>query len=255
MLVTGAERGIGRDLAIGIAEAGADILINFYTSEEEAEKTSEMCRRTGGMVATEFGDVRHAGTGMQLIRRAVDAFGRIDGIVNNAGVHIYQALNAVTEGEWDRQLATNVKGPFFIAQSAAAYWRQNRIPGRIVNITSCGSIVPFPQSAAYNASKGALLMLTRQLALDLASDGIRVNAVAPGVIHTEINDALLRIPEHERAWSQAIPTGRTGKASDLLGTVVLLLSEAGAYITGQQFVIDGGWSIHPAWGVEPSGSA
>ena len=120
-----------------------------------------------------------------------------------------------------------------------------------MNITSTGAQIPFPCSAAYNSSKGGLLMLTRQLALELGPEGIRVNAIAPGVVHTQMNDFLLRQPKQNRAWSDSIPMKRVASPQDLIELTVFLSSKDSDYITGQHIAADGGWSLTVAWAVQP----
>src|SRR5262249_2612724 len=162
---------------------------------------------------------------------------------NNAGIHIYKSLKDFSPEEWDRTLATNLKGPFLVSQAAVALWRRKKSKGRIVNITSTGSQIPFPNSAAYNSSKGGLLMLTRQLALELGPEGIRVNAIAPGVVHTNMNDFLMRQPKQHKAWCDAVPMKRVAAPKDLVEAAVFLSSKESDYITGQQVAVDGGWSM------------
>jgi NAD(P)-dependent dehydrogenase (short-subunit alcohol dehydrogenase family) len=250
-IVTGAERGIGRGLAVGLARAKASLIVNYLKSKKDADETLRLVREAGARAVAIQGDMARAATASKLVAGAYRHFGRLDAVVNNAGVHRYQYLADVSEEDWDAQLSVNLKGPFLLCQKAIAEWRRKKIPGRIVNITSCGSERPFLGSAAYNASKFGLLGLTRQLALELAPEGIRVNAVAPGVVHTSINDALLSKPKFLKAWENAIPARRVALPQDLVGAVVFLCSEASEYVTGQQLVVDGGWGNNIAWGVPP----
>jgi glucose 1-dehydrogenase len=250
-IVTGAERGIGRGLAIGLARADARLVLNYYQSKTDVNETIRLVREAGSQAVAVKGDIAISSTSHQLVTTAYETFGRLDAIVNNAGIHRYKYLAEVKEEDWEAQLAVNLKGPFLLSQRAVDEWRLHKTPGRIVNITSCGALLPFPASAAYNASKFGLLGLTRQLALELAPEGIRVNAVAPGVVHTSINDELLRQPAYLRAWQKVIPAGRVAKPDDLVGAVIFLCSDASEYVTGQHSTVDGGWGINPAWGVSP----
>jgi len=250
-LVTGAERGIGRGLAVGLAQAQARLVLNYYRSKSEVNETIRLVREAGSEAVAVKGDIAIAATAQELVMTAYERFGRLDAIVNNAGIHRYKYLADVSEADWDAQLAVNLKGPFLLCQKAVGEWRRHKTSGRIVNITSCGAKLPFPASAAYNASKFGLLGLTQQLALELAPEGIRVNAVAPGVVHTSINDALLRQLVYRKAWQKVIPAGRVAEPDDLVGAVIFLCSDASEYITGQQLAVDGGWGINPPWGVSP----
>jgi glucose 1-dehydrogenase len=250
-IITGAERGIGRGLAIGLARADARLVLNYYQSKADVNETIRLVREAGSQAVAVKGDIAISSTSHQLVTTAYETFGRLDAVVNNAGIHRYKYLAEVKEEDWEAQLAVNLKGPFLLSQRAVDEWRLHKTPGRIVNITSCGAVLPFPASAAYNASKFGLLGLTRQLALELAPEGIRVNAVAPGVVHTSINDEFLRKPAYLRAWQKVIPAGRVAKPDDLVGAVVFLCSEASEYVTGQHLTVDGGWGINPAWGGSP----
>ena len=250
-LVTGAERGIGRALAVGLARAGASVLVNYFSSRAEADETVRVIVAAGGKAVAMRGDVGRIRDARRLVTAAEKRFGKLDILINNAGIHIFDRLKDVREKDWDRMLATNLKGPFLLSQAAVASMLRRRIRGRIVNITSCGATIPFPGSAGYNASKGGLLMLTRQLALELAPQGIRVNAVCPGVVHTAMNDFLLKQPDQHHAWSDAVPMKRVSVPTDLVELAVFLCSARSEYITGQNIAVDGGWSMTVGWAVKP----
>lgn len=249
--ITGAERGIGRGVAVRLARAGASIVLNYLEKKSDADETAGLVREEGSECVTVMGDIAMCQTAKKIVNTAYKAFGRLDAIVNNAGIHLFKRLENVTETDWDAQLAINLRGPFLLSQQAVKAWRRHKTAGRIVNITSCGSRTPFPNSAAYNASKYGLLGLTQQLALELAPENIRVNAVAPGVVHTSINDELLSKPEYHKAWRDKVPAGRIAEVDDVAGAVLFLCSDASEYITGQQLAVDGAWGINPAWAVAP----
>jgi NAD(P)-dependent dehydrogenase (short-subunit alcohol dehydrogenase family) len=251
VVITGAERGIGRGLAVGFAQAGAHLVINYHHSKSDADETVRLVRKACSDAVAVKGDIAAVATSERLVMTAYKSFGRLDAVVNNAGIHLFKYLADVTEADWDSQLSVNLRGPFFLIQKAVSQWRHRKTTGAIVNITSCGSVSPFPASAAYNSSKSGLLGLTRQLALELAPQGIRVNAVAPGVVHTSINDALLRQPVYREAWQNAIPARRIATPVDLVGAVVFLCSDASEYVTGQQLAVDGGWGMNLSWAVAP----
>lgn len=249
--ITGAERGIGRDVAIVFARAGARLVLNYLRVKSDINETVRLVHGAGAECVIVRGDISQRKTSKEIVISAYKAFGRLNAVVNNAGIHLYKRLEDISEMDWETQLAINLKGPFLLSQEAVKAWRHHKMRGRIVNITSCGSRMPFPCSAAYNASKYGLLGLTQQLALDLAPENIRVNAVAPGVVHTSINDQLLRQPAWLRAWESVVPAGMIGEAEDVAHAVLFLCSDASEYITGQQLAVDGAWSINPVWGVAP----
>jgi len=247
VLVTGSEQGIGRGLAVGLAQAGARVVVNYIWSGDRAAETAAQIKQTGSEAIIVCADVSKVADCHKLVQAGLKKWGRLDAVVNNAGRHIYKLLAEVTEDDWDTQFDANVKGAFLLSQQVVASWRKSKVRGCIVNITSCGSEQPFPGSAAYNASKGALLMLTRQLALELGPEGIRVNAIAPGVIRTPLSESFLSKEKGRQAWETCIPSRRIGNPGDLAGAAVFLCSNAADYVTGQQLCVDGGWNLNLAW--------
>lgn len=239
-LVTGGSRGIGRGLAIGLAEAGADVVILFRQAAGEADAVVARIREAGRRAFA----IQHDIANIDGIPAVVDAIhnevGPIDILINNAGVAFLEPFHRVSQKTWDLTMDVNVKGPFFLVQAVARGMIEYGRGGRIINISSTNGLQAEAHLAPYNASKGALEMLTKSLAIDLSPYKITVNSVAPGLIETEIGDDFQVSGGFWEYLLEHIPLGRMGKPEDCIGAVVLLAGEAGAYITGQTIVVDGG---------------
>jgi NAD(P)-dependent dehydrogenase (short-subunit alcohol dehydrogenase family) len=238
-LVTGGSRGLGLGIALALAHAGADVGL-VARSPDDLERAGELVRRTGRRVELLTADVADAEACAGAVREAAARFARLDVLVNAAGMNIRQPADTFTPGDFDRLMAVNLKGAFFASQAAAAIFKA-RGGGAILNVTSIASESALPNIALYAMSKGGLRQMTRALALEWAKDGIRVNAVAPGRFWTAMTDAVFADPALYESATGVIPLGRPGVPADLAGAAVLLCSEAGAYITGQTIVVDGGW--------------
>lgn len=239
-LVTGGSRGIGRGLALGLAAAGADVVITYRQASAAADEVVAAVRDLGRQAYSLCLDVADVGAIPAAVETIWSEAGPLDILVNNAGVAFLEAFHEVTVQSWDRTMNVNVRGPFFLAQQVALRMIPRRRGGRIINISSTNGFQAEAHLAAYNASKGALEMLTKSLAIDLSPYGITVNSVAPGLIRTEIGDDFQVAPGFWEYLQEHIPLGRMGTPEDCVGAVVLLASEAGAYITGQTIVVDGG---------------
>jgi NAD(P)-dependent dehydrogenase (short-subunit alcohol dehydrogenase family) len=241
VLVTGGSRGLGLGVALALAHAGADIGL-VARSRDDLERARGIVGRTGRRAEAIEADVADAEACAAAVEEAAVLFGRLDVLVNAAGMNLRQPATSFTPGDFDRLMSVNLKGAFFAAQAAAAIFR-TRGGGVILNVTSIASESALPNIALYAMSKGGMRQMTRALSLEWAKDGIRVNAVAPGRFWTAMTDAVFNDPMLYESATSVIPLGRPGVPSDLAGAAVLLCSPAGAYITGQTIVVDGGWLV------------
>jgi len=239
-LVTGASKGIGRALSIGLAEAGADVVL-AGRSHGELEDLAYQIRSGGRRALAVVTDMRHVTQIQAMVTRAVEEMGKVDVLVNNAGVSLVKKSTEVTEEEWDSLMEVNLKGVFFSCQAVGIKMIEQRY-GKIINISSTFGVVGHPQRAAYCASKGGVTLLTKALALEWAPLGINVNAIAPTIIRTPSREVRLQVPEILQQTLSRIPMGRIGEPEDVVGATVFLASSASDFITGTVLLVDGGWT-------------
>ncbi len=244
-VVTGASAGIGQAVAIGLAEAGADVVVNFRTdsSRKGAEVTRDRIDATGRRALLVEANMTDPAAIASLFEQTVAAFGGIDILVNNAGVGGKGQGVEQPADEWDHVLAVNLTAPFLCTQHAVRKMREQGRGGRIVNITSVHEEAPGHGSPAYTVSKGGLRNLTRVLALELAPENIRVLAVAPGMILTKMNAEASNDDHVLRDAEAQIPARRAGQPEDIANTVVFMVSDQASYVTGSTVFVDGGWML------------
>ncbi|HEX9023057.1 MAG TPA: glucose 1-dehydrogenase [Geobacteraceae bacterium] len=238
-IVTGARQGIGRAIALRLAASGAVTVVSDL-DPGGCEKVAAEIRAAGGAghclrldVSSEQ-DIRAAMAEMK------ERFRRIDILVNNAGIYIQQEIEAMATEDIDRVISVNLRGAILCAKYALPEMKKNRY-GKIVNIASIAGFVGFPASALHSATKGALVAVTRDLALNYAKYRINVNAIAPGIVETPMTAGLLQNSAEKRALLRHIPFGRIGTTADITNGVAFLVSDDSEYITGHTLVIDGGW--------------
>jgi NAD(P)-dependent dehydrogenase (short-subunit alcohol dehydrogenase family) len=241
VVVTGASKGIGRELTILLAETGAVVVPTVRTDADAARLASDAQSR-GLTVHPQQLDVRGVASITEAVSRIVAARGRIDVLVNNAGLGFARAAFDVTEADWDEMMAVNLRGAFFMSQAVARAMVAAGRGGRIVNISSQGGLVGLPDAAVYCASKGGLNMMTKTLALEWAKDAITVNAVAPTFIYTPGTAPILDEPAMRAAVLSKIPLGQFALTNDVAGAIIYLASDAGRMVTGTILVVDGGWT-------------
>ena len=241
-LITGARRGMGRAHALILAKYGAKVIVTDIDLDECQKVVEEIKKQGGDALALKL-DVTKKDEVVQVFQAAVKTFGRIDVLVNNAGIAEFQSFLEMTEEEWDKTLDINLKGQFLCAQAAAQEMKKQG-SGVIVNIASVAmgqQGIGFPNIAHYCASKGGIVAMTEALAVELASLNIRVNCVAPGLIDTPMVDSIKSNPTSLNGILNRIPLKRAGQSEEVSELVAFLASDDSSYITGSVVVIDGGW--------------
>jgi glucose 1-dehydrogenase len=239
-IVTGASSGIGRAIALALAEAGAAVTVNYNSGKERAAEVERAITGSGGQAISVQGDVGKVAELENLVARTVERFGRLDIMVNNAGVGGGGSVLEASEEDYDRVLATNLKSAFFGTQLAAKQMLAQGGGGRIINISSIHEDWPMPGDTPYCCAKGGMRMLTRNAGVELAPHGITVVGVGPGAISTPINQETLNDPKLRKLLEDHIPAGRVGEAAEVAGLVVWLASAQSAYVTATTYFIDGG---------------
>ena len=239
-VVTGGSRGIGRAVCVALAKQGCNVVVNYCHGEAPAAQTVALCKAEGVDAVAVQADVSTAEGCKKLFEEAVNAFGRVDVLVNNAGVTRDNLLLRMSEEDYDRVLDTNLKGAVFCCKAVARPMMRQRY-GRIVNLSSVVGLRGNAGQVNYSASKAGLIGLTKSLAKELASRGVTANAVAPGFIETDMTNAL---PEAARsAMAAGIPAGRPGLPEEVARAVAFFAREDAGYITGQVLCVDGGMAV------------
>ena len=239
-IVTGSASGIGQAIAVRFAREGAAVVVDYVGNPDAPSEVEKQISSFGGKTIAVAADVSKPGDVKNLIDRAVAAFGRLDIVVNNAGIEKKLDFVDYPLEELQKILAVNLVGPFLVSQAAARQMIKQEQGGRLINISSVHEDLPMPTNAAYCASKGGLRMLMRTIAVELAKDRITVNNIGPGAVFTPIDADVEAKPEMEKALMAEIPLNRWGKPDEIAGLAVFLASDEAAYITGSTYFIDGG---------------
>ena len=245
-IVTGGSGGIGQSICQRLAQEGAKIVVDYHTHSDDAEKIKAKIEQIGSEALIVQADLSKVEQINSLVQKSIDRFGKVDILVNSAGLEKRADFWDVTEADYDLVLNVNLKAVFFATQSVVKHFRATNNPGKIINISSVHEELPFPHFTSYCASKGGVKMITRNLAVELGPMGITINNVAPGAIATPINHDLLNNPELLKKVTQNIPLGSLGEPEDVSGLVAFLASDEARYITGSTFYVDGGllWNYH-----------
>lgn len=236
-IVTGASRGIGREIALLLASEGAKVAVNYSGSKDKADEVVQLIKDAGGDAFAIQADVSNPDSVKNMIDKTIESFGSIDILVNNAGITKDNLLMRMKEDEWDDVININLKGVFLCTKGVSRQMMRQRA-GKIVNVASVVGVVGNPGQANYVAAKAGVIGLTKTTAKELASRNINVNAVAPGFISTDMTDALNE--DMQKQLLAGIPLGKLGSPEDIAKTVLFLLSEDASYITGQTIHVDGG---------------
>lgn len=243
-VVTGGSLGIGAGIARRLAAEGAAVTLDYFSHRDAADAVAADIFRAGGKALVVQADVSQVADVQRLVAQAVSQFGRLDILINNAGVEQPTPFENVTEQQWDHQLAVDLKGVFFAVQAA---WRQFVAQGGggvIINVSSVHEELPMVGNSVYCAAKGGLRMLTRTLASEVARHNVRMVNIGPGAINTPINAATLDDPQKKAALINEIPLRRVGTPDDIANAVVWLASDQASYITGTTLFVDGGLMVY-----------
>lgn len=253
-LVTGAGSGIGRAIAVALGAAGADVVVNYVTREEDAAEVVAQIQAGGSRAIAVHADVSQESAVVAMFARAVEVFGTLDILVNNAGLQRDAPLTELSVADWDLVIDVNLKGQFLCAREAVRTFRRqgirpqvSRAAGKIICISSVHDVIPWAGHVNYAASKGGVAMLMKSIAQEVAPLGIRVNSVSPGAIRTPINREAWSTPEAYAALMTLIPSRRIGEPDDVARAAVWLASDDADYVTGATLYVDGGMTLYPGF--------
>jgi glucose 1-dehydrogenase len=243
-IVTGSDSGIGRAIAIQLAQEGATVVVNYAHAQAKAEEVLNTIEKNKGKALVIQADVSQYQQVVGLIQQTIEHFHRLDIMVNNAGMEVHNTFLDYTEQQFDRVIGVDLKGAFFGAQAAAREMVKSKTAGRIINVSSVHEDIAMPNNAPYCCAKGGVRMMTRTICLELAPYNITVNNIAPGAIHTPIDADVEADPEKMAALLKEIPLHRMGQPEEIAKLALFLASDAAAYMTGSTYVIDGGLSVN-----------
>jgi len=254
VLVTGGSSGIGQAIAVRFAEYGSHVAINYLTTPDEAAETEEQVqacvqkvRQKGVRDVLVQGDVSKENDVVRMVEQTVEELGSIDVLINNAGIQISRPSHELSQADFEKVLAVNLRGAFLCAREAIKRFLATGTPGVIINVSSVHQIIPKPDYLGYSVSKGGMQNLTRTLALEYAGHNIRVNGIGPGATITPINRAWIDDPVKKEQVESHIPLARAGTADEMGGVACFLASDDAAYITGQTIFVDGGLTLYPSF--------
>lgn len=253
-VVTGASSGIGKAVAIALAQAGAKVAINYRSGGDKARSVVQEIKEAGGVAIAVQADVSKEEEVKEMFREAVEAFGSVDILVNNAGVQVDAPFHEMTLKEWETALSVDLTGQFLCSREAVREFKRRGMRpeissalGKIVAISSVHDTIPWAGHVNYAAAKGGVLMFVKSIAQELAPEKIRVNAVSPGAIRTDINKSVWGTKEGMEDLLKLVPAGRIGETDDIAKAVVWVASDEADYMTGQALYIDGGMMLYPGF--------
>jgi len=253
VLITGASSGIGQAIAVRFAREGANVAINYRSGAEQADATAVLAKAArsnghGSEIIVQA-DVSKEEEVRQMITKTIEAFGRLDVLINNAGIQKPAASHEIETADFDRIMAVNLRGPFLCSREAIRHFLSRPGGGVILNNSSVHEIIPKPKYLPYSVSKGGMENLTKSLALEYAGQGIRVNAVGPGAVVTPINKAWIDNPKARGEVESHIPMSRAAAADEIASVFAFLASDEASYVTGQTIFACGGLTLYPEFRV------
>jgi len=253
-LVTGANSGIGKAVAIALGEAGADVVVNYVRGEEAANEVVDIIKAAGGKAITALADVSKEDQVQAMFKKMIDEFGTIDILVNNAGLQQDAPLETMTLQQWNTVIGVNLTGQFLCAREAAKEFKRRGVKpevsvaaGKIICMSSVHDVIPWSGHVNYASSKGGVMMLMKSMAQELAPWRIRVFSICPGAIKTPINTEAWETPEALHDLMKLVPYNRIGEPEDIGNVTVLLASDMADYLTGINVYVDGGMTLYPGF--------
>ncbi|ULG72142.1 glucose 1-dehydrogenase [Macrococcus brunensis] len=247
VVITGASSGIGKAMAEEFGKNGAKVVVNYNSSQEEAERVAETVKQNGGQAVTKQADVSNEEDILALIQTAIDEFGSLDIMVNNAGTEKAIPTVEMTAEEFKRVMDINLTGAFIGSREAAKYFIEHDIKGNIINISSVHDIIPWPNYVNYAASKGGMKLMMETMSMEFAPKGIRVNNISPGAIMSAHTRDKFTDPETLAQTEKMIPMGMIGQPEQVATVATFLASQNASYITGETIYVDGGMTKYPSF--------
>ena len=245
IVITGASTGLGKAMALRFGEEKAKVIVNFRSDENEANAVVEGVKKAGGDGIAVKGDVTIEEDVINLVQTAVNKFGTLDVMINNAGIENPVASHEMPLSDWNRVINTNLTGAFLGSREAIKYFVENDIKGSVINMSSVHEMIPWPLFVHYAASKGGIKLMTQTLALEYAPKGIRVNNIGPGAINTPINAEKFADPAKRADVESMVPMGYIGKPEEIAAVAAWLASSQASYVTGITLFADGGMTLYP----------
>lgn len=245
IVITGASTGLGRAMALRFGEEKAKIIVNFRSDENEANAVVEGVKKAGGDAIAVKGDVTIEEDVINLVQTAMNKFGTLDVMINNAGIENPVASHEMPLSDWNRVINTNLTGAFLGSREAIKYFVENDIKGSVINMSSVHEMIPWPLFVHYAASKGGIKLMTQTLALEYAPKGIRINNIGPGAINTPINAEKFADPVKRADVESMVPMGYIGKPEEIAAVAAWLASSQASYVTGITLFADGGMTLYP----------
>ncbi|GAB1777291.1 glucose 1-dehydrogenase [Priestia megaterium] len=247
VVITGSSTGLGKAMAIRFATEKAKVVVNYRSKEEEANSVLEEIKKVGGEAIAVKGDVTVESDVINLVQAAIKEFGKLDVMINNAGMENPVSSHEMSLSDWNKVIDTNLTGAFLGSREAIKYFVENDIKGTVINMSSVHEKIPWPLFVHYAASKGGMKLMTETLALEYAPKGIRVNNIGPGAINTPINAEKFADPEQRADVESMIPMGYIGEPEEIAAVAAWLASSEASYVTGITLFADGGMTQYPSF--------